>query len=339
MRKRGIFFTIMALLVVAFLLTYQHLTVGSTTPESADSAAARSRIVTMNDYASTFESYAGQSLASAGYLTLQNLSAQIRAQHKYLDNVNASITFCLNNKTKSTNCVNATQTLNASLDQLTALARTNLSIDTTYAIEQVWVTEERPFEVVFWMNISYTITDPFATWVVTNQTIKAPVDVTGIEDPSFAYNNASGTVRTRTFSQTQFRRTQFDNATFTLFYYNQSYITNPGVNPATSYQFAPSVLQRYAGQLLNGSGCCGIESVLRVQYIDTATINDPRLVNWSFVDYEFFSRTTIPPFDCSKSENIKLQNKAFADRNLRLDAHHFNNIYNLSSYANYSCNP
>jgi hypothetical protein len=338
MNRRGIFFTVIALLVIAFLITYQQLSFPAPTAGGTDTAA-RSRVITMNDYAGAFETYALQSLSTSGYLALQNLSAQIRVQGAYLNDVNASIRYCLSNRTKDTNCMNASQTMNASLAQLIALAQTNLSITTQYVIHDVWISEEQPLQVVFWMNISYNISDPFARWNVQERILSTPVSVEGIEDPAFAYNNASGLVRTRTFSGTPFIRTQFDNASFTAFYLNQSYISNPGTNIPGSYQSAPSVLQRYTGRLLNGSSCCGIESVLRVQYITSATVNDPRIVNWSFIDYEFFSRTTIPVFNCAQLENAKLRNDAFADRLVRLDTYHFINVYNLTRYANYSCSP
>jgi hypothetical protein len=338
MMKKGIFFTVIALLVLAFLITYQHLTFNPPLSAGTD-PAARSRVITMNDYAAAFETYAAQSLAAAGYLSLQNLSAQIRTQGTFLRDVNASVTFCLNNRTRDTNCLNRTQTINASLTQLVTLAQTNLSISTQYVINNIWVTEEQPFEVIFWMNMSYNISDPFASWKVENKVVSAAVDVTGIEDPAYAFYNASGLVRTRTFSATPFHRTQFTNATFTSFYLNQSYTSNPGINTPGTSRSAPSVLQRYTGTLLNGSACCGVESVLRVQYINSTTLADPRLVNWSFVDYQFFSKASIAPFDCSLQQNAKLRNDAFADRLVRLDSYHFFNVYNLSLYLNYSCNP
>lgn len=339
MNRRGIFFTVMAILILAFLITYQHITLKPSTAAGMNSIAARSRVITMNDYASAFENYASQSLATAGYLSLQNLSAQVRARQAYLTDVNASITYCLNNKTKDTNCLLPSQTMNTTLAQLITLAETNLSITTTYEIQQMWVTEEQPLQVIFWMNISYNLSDPFASWQVENRTLRVAVDVTGIEDPAFSYNNATGLLRTRVFSLTPLHRTQFDNTTFTSFYYNQSYVSNPGMNPPGEFQFAPSVLQRYTGKLLNGSACCGVESVLSIPYMDTATLNDPRLVNWSFVDYEFFSRATIPVFSCSTPQNGKLRNDAFPDRRVRLDVYHLDNVYNLTRYANYTCSP
>lgn len=341
MNRKGVFFTIMALLIIAFLLTSESLISTPLTASLADTSAANSRVTVMNSFIDTFESQASSSLATAGYFALQNISSGIQKDGSFITDMNTTVDHCI--RVQPQNCMYNNQSLNTTLNTLIALGRTNFSINTTYTIEKVWVSEDRPFEVIFWMNISYNISDPFANWTVTTKTLSAPVDVTGILDPAYARANSSNVTITRVFSRTSTRYGQFSNSTFYQYYEGRQYIANPGVNAPGTYHFGPSVLQRYAGDLLNGSACCGIESVVYFYGINATLRNDPQLVNWSFVDYLFFSRETIAPFSCASisSTGSSKFNSTVAPQfyaTLRLDNYHMNNIYeNMSAYRNSTC--
>jgi hypothetical protein len=340
LNRKGVFFTIMALLLIAFLIATQQSHLTAITATKVDTTAAHARATVMNNYADAFETQAANSLALAGYFTLQNLSSRIAQSRTFVSNMNASARFCMNNKTAPHNCLNASQTINATLDQLTTLASSDLGITTTYDITNVWVTEERPFEVIFWMNISYNISDPFASWRVENRTISAPVDVTGIQDPLYAYLNASNITRTRNFSQTGIRPMQFTNTSFYSYYTNRSYIANAGNNTPGELTYGPSVLQRYAGNFTNGSSCCGIESVMHISDLNFSTYSDPRRANWSFVDFQFVVKDTTPAFRCDQNENAKFNYNTLPSPHytLRLDSDRFSNVYyNISNHANYTC--
>lgn len=330
----------MALLVIAFLITSQRAHLTPLTTTRVDTSAAQSRATVMNSYIDSFETQAANSLAVAGFFTLQNQSAQIRTTRTFVQNLNATVGFCMNNRTAPHNCLNSTYTINATLNQLTSLASDNLGINTVYFIQRIWITEERPFEVVFWMNISYNVSDSFASWSVEDKTISAIVDVTGMDDPLYSYLNASNISRLRTFNETSIRPRQFTNTTFYAYYTNRSYIANTGNNTPGEFIHGPSVLQRFTGNFTNGSVCCGIESVVHISDLNSSTFNDPRRVNWSFIDYHFVVKESIPAFDCSRNQNGKFANNAlpFSHHRVRMDGWHFANLYyNVSNNVNYSC--
>jgi hypothetical protein len=329
MSRKGVFFTVMSLLVVAFLLASQKMTTDQYTVTKADSDAARTRIGVLNVYITTFEQHAQNSLAMAGYYSLQNRSKYIRANHTYLSDVNASMRFCMMNTTYAFNCLNENQTINTSMEKIVRIGRTNYSIDTTYKIDNIWVTEEAPFEVIFWMNISYNISDSFASWQ-TNATIRAAVEVTGVEDPLFAYEFGVGNyTQQRYFNQTLTKNYQFDNTTFTSMYLADQYIAIPT---------GRSVLQRYSGDLTQGSLCCGIESVVRTQHVLPAHLANPLWHNWSSVDYMFFQRANSAyVFNCHTQSIGALQALDFPDRYVRLEREHLYNVYRVNGSANYTC--
>ena len=339
MNKRGVFFTIMALLLVSFLFTSQKVSTNPYSRSDTDNVAARTRITVLDSYIDTFDSQAENSLATAGYFTLQNLSARVRTTGKYISDINASVKLCLNNKTTQLNCMNASQTINGTLSQLVDLARTNLSINSSFTIEQIWVSEEQPFEVVFWMNISYNISDPFASWEIHNQTIRADVDVTGIVDPSHAYALAyNNLTENRTFRQSTIRRFEFNNNTFYQYYTNKEYTANPGINTQGNYYFGPSVLQRYRGELLNGSACCGIETVFQTPgNIHASYFSNSNHTSWSYVDYLFLSRENINLYNCTRRQSGRFNATSFPNTIFRMDTHHIFNVYNVSNHVRYDC--
>jgi hypothetical protein len=330
--RKGVFFTIMTLIILTFAIAYYKIGGTAQLPESVDTEVARVRVTVMSNYIDTFEQHATASLRTAGYFTLQNLSARIRNNGTYLSDMNASVRMCLLNGTTATNCLRQNQTINHSLGFLTSMALSNLSIATTYTINDIWVSEENPFEVVFWMNISYNITDPFASWTI-ESVVKAPVDIVGIEDPLFSYGAGTGQLtQTRSFSRTNVVGYQFTNTSFTGHYFNQSYIYIPS---------GRSVLQRYTGNLSNSSLCCGIESIIVAQYVTPALLNSSAPVaNWSFVDYYFLQRNDPQfNFNCNSQAIASLKGINFPDHFVRLDQYHLMNVYGLNSSANYTCLP
>lgn len=337
-QRKGVFFTIMALLVITFLLTTERVAVTPLTVNLADTMAAQSRVTVMNSYADTFETQASNSLATAGYFTLQNLSVEV-ARNGYIPNINTSIDNCI--RIQPQNCMKQEVRFNTTMAKLIDIASSNLTIDTAYAVERVWVSEERPFEVVFWMNISYNISDPFANWTFQSRTIRADVDVSDIQDPTYARANTTGLLQlssARVFKRTAFKRSQFTNATFYSLYNGREYIANPGPTSA-SYSYGPSVLQRYAGNITNSSACCGIESVVHWDEMNITRVS-PYLVNVSFVDYLFFSPVRFNCNDITTTGISRLNATSMpgVHSNIRIDNDHLTGIYlNMSDHRKQSC--
>jgi hypothetical protein len=328
--KRGVFFTLIAIITVVFVITTYSLSSQKLTTSSIDTEASRVRISVLNNYIETFERQAGNSLRTAGYLSLQNLSDRIAYTGQFPVNMNDSITFCLNNRTNPHNCLNASQTINSSLDKIVYLASTNLSVNTSYKIERVWVTEEQPFEVVFWMNISYNISDEIASWR-TSKVIRSVVSAEGIRDPLYQWGYADGdVVASRNFSQTTLKVYSLNASGFESYYRNGSYIYLP---------LGPSVLQRFIKGYDLNSTCCGIESVVRFSDLTIAVRSEPPFANYSFVDYHFFDRgDPSHMFDCNKNQVAAIGTQ-FSDPRARLDTFHLFTVYQANGTERFDCTP
>lgn len=325
--RRGVLFTIMAIVIVAMLFSLNRASTPLFTATAADTLAAQSRVSAMDAYLITLEEYTQQVLSTAGYFALENSSKKIRSERVFLANVNATVRGCIVDNQIGIQgvqhvCLPPTQDFATAMSRMITLARTNLSIITAYQIHNVWVTEENPLEVVVWMNISYNVTDSFASWDIRGKIIRAPVDVSGMSDPVYAYLNGSGfTNEQRTFSLTPFKFGQFNSSVFLQFYGNRSYVIYEGRSP--------SVLQRFEGKTTANSTCCGVESVMVRAWLLSAETNQTYM-NLSLVDHQFSANKQglLPVFNCNSAGVRAI---VLSGLRLPIETQRFDNRYNLTA--------
>lgn len=335
--RKGVVFTLIAIVLAVFLLATSELL---DPPESAiaqDTRAAQSRVAVMSAYSTTFEQHAHDTLATAGYFTLQNMSARVRDERIFFSGgargVNATVNGCIVGNTilvrgAAQRCLPGRIGVNESLDMLVALAEEELGIATTYRVAEAWVIEEKPMQVAFFMRISYNVSDAFASWVVQDRIIRADVDVTGIEDPVYAYLSSPIDPKTserRNFSLSPLRLSQLNASTFPAFYANRSYLFLENRSP--------SVLQRYAGNLTARSACCGVESVVSRAMLSPAPSS---YANYSMSDHQLAAHLngTLARFNCASGE---VKGIDVAGRVLVLDAWRFDSLFGLTANATTAC--
>ncbi len=335
--RRGAVFTLAAIFLSALLVS-TYASQRSTDSSFVSSTTEGARISLMNAFTTTVEQQAEQSLAVIGFLTLQRMSEKVGGDGSFLaGELNTTVRGCILNNTIDMSpveqCVNDTYLINNTLDLLSQLVLDELSITLTYTLNDAWVTEEVPLEVRFWLNFSYNISDPFASWVVEGVVVSSSVSVIGLEDPYYAYLRGNGlTTEYRNFSLAERRPSQFNSTVFDEFYDNRSYIVWQGS--------APSVLQRYEGDT-SPSLCCGIESVVRRANLTLAGGYD--YGNFSFVDHHFIGHVlgALPPYDCTAGEVKKLRRDgpAGGTQHLGLEQFSFENPYNLTSSPDLNPDP
>lgn len=343
--RRGVVFTLMAILVVAFLIASQRVSEGASSLPQQEVESARSRVAMMDSYLETFERQAAASLATAGYFALQNASRKVLLEGDFFPDADAldrTIGECIVNNTIEISggthvCLEGNRSMSAGLDQIVLLAQDHLLLDTDYVVHDAWIAEEEPLEVVLYANISYNVTDPvFAKFAVEDAIIRVVAGVEGIEDPLYSYLQSRGAVSVpRIFAPTSFRRFEFNPSVFDEFYSRGSYVVVESMGP--------SVLQRYLGQTLNTtdvnySRCCGIESVVRLSDLDSP---GGTYVNYSLADHHLASHIRnpadeyyLPPFDCQRGE---VRGYDAGEGVAPIESGRFLNIYNLSSQEEPRC--
>ncbi|MDD9953821.1 MAG: hypothetical protein OXR66_05795 [Candidatus Woesearchaeota archaeon] len=329
MAVRGAVFTLMAIVVAAFILSSERLATGTFTMTKAEADAAATRVSIVNVFVDTFEEHATNVLGTAGYFALKNISKKIGLEGEYIVDMNHTVEQCLRYNTlpmgfTSHECLPGVYRLNDSIELLADLAFSELGISTQYSIHEIWVDEAEPFEVRFWMNISYNLSDPLVSWVVKDRILMAAVDVTGIEDPIYEHMIADQNYTAqRTFAKTRWKHFEFYFEPFKEFYDNGSYAINVQ---------SPSVLYRYVG-LLDGSSCCGVESVVNWSRIPNGIQTHMDAKNWSYIDFHFHNRTI---FNCGGASGADLL--PFPDHRVRLDRDRILNQFNLTVNASFDCN-
>ncbi len=323
--RSGVIFTILAMVLVAYLLSSERLAQDRLVQTASQTAIAQTRVDVIDAYLDTFEQATIASLQTAGYLALSNLSASVRRNGTYVSDINESVFQCVVGNNLTINnarvpCMRHEALLNTSLERLIAIARTELGVTTVYALHNITVHEERPFEVIFTVEISYNITDAYGQFVVDRTNLSARVDVTGIEDPLYAkLVNQSNITETRSFRQTDLLRFELNSSTFPAFYANRSYVTYEGQ--------APSVLQRYLGQTDRVSACCGIESVVRRSSVVAPTVT---YQNYSLVDHQLERHLRGALTYSCRSNDLRAMVAPDGGATLLIETQRFDNLYNLT---------
>ena len=331
--RGGVVFTLVALVLVAYLLASERVVQNSAADAAAQAAIARTRVGVLDAYLVSFEEHASASLGAAGYLALSNLSGSVRENGTYVDRINSTLARCILQNRIAVGgaelpCLPDAALLNVSLDRLAGIGEQELGVGTRYALHNVTVTEERPFEVVFALEVSYNITDLFGSFTVVRRNITARVDVTGLEDPVYARMLREGDISTsRAFRQTDLLRFEINATTFPLIYDNSTYVTYEGESP--------SVLDRYQGLLDSESPCCGIESVVRRDTLVTPTGS---FVNYSLVDHHLARHLagSLPAYRCTDGE-VRSMPAPSGGGTIVVETVRFDNLYNLSGSQAADC--
>lgn len=322
--KRGIVFTLMAIIIVAFLITSEQALRPQVSSLEQDTQVAQTRTSLMHAYSRTFEQHAGQSLRTAGYFALDNMSEKVLRDGAFIADINDTFDDCVIDNAisyggVSMNCLSGEYRLNESIDRLVELASAELGISTTYDLHGAWLMDADHLGVQMMLNLSFQIADSFASWSIENRIVNVTVDVSGIEDPLYAYlRSVSKTTERREFGRSPYKILQFNDSVFMQHYVSGSYLAYPSR--------APSVLQRYMGGVTATSTCCGVESI-----IDRSSLinSEDRYVNYSMTDHQFVAHLTgrLDMFNCTEWDVL---GKDIAGDTLILDMGRFNNVYNLT---------
>jgi len=361
-QRRGVFMTIMAIIVMIFLFTYTKVAFPHSTNRDEDLSAERTRITAMNTYIGILESYIVESTKSAGYLALENLSEMIGSNYVNLTTMNDLNTWMkscmiLNNVSipppmLSSPCMSAKQTINYSLYNLTELIYSDMNINTTVTLNSITVKDGGdPYEVVILLNVSYVISDGsdmsggmnFARWNTTT-IINATLDVRGIKDPLYMYGFQNQSFVNNIFPYRRFNSTGIifaglndtdADGNFTkVFYPRRQYIAS---------KYGVCVLQRYIKNwsvpTCNTSlqyPCCGIESVVNWDELNTTIQGYSSLVNMSFIDAEFITNRV---YNCNDKVVVGLKNMTstpkFSINRSRLEMTYYRNVTLPSNFYNY----
>ncbi len=289
--KRAILFSLIAVLLsILFISLY---TTQFTVQGDEGTVATATRAKVIDTYVRNFEKYTQSSLRIAAYRNLDILTKRKISDPTFYSDSQFYATeeeF----KTVFINCATCGYTscnpINSNLcspdgknygveqflNNISQLARTNMNINTSYAITIQTIGQDSPFEVKVTADIVYMISDNVDAnhfrWNKTS-TIIAIVPIDGLLDPLTSINTAG--IYNYSITPTtlcRFNASCWNLSTATQFYRAQEFRYMPN---ATAY------LTRFWNEY-TPSSCCGIEAFLNITRLNVTENN-------SYVDHEFWT--------------------------------------------------
>ncbi|MBI4451232.1 hypothetical protein HY642_04615 [Candidatus Woesearchaeota archaeon] len=281
MNKRGVFFTIIAVLLVA-LAVVTMLSFTATTPMHAQSAEVRIR--TLDAFLRDTETNIDRALTIAATRAILAFEQEALSAGKYIDSVQAAFPAAVLNGTYH----NRTLTLleNATLEDWTGRVKAQaatIGIQIDLGFSDVAITHASPWILQANLTASISLADAggLASFAVVYKS-NASFSIIGFEDPLYPLNTLARVPNI--INQSPFAGFVTNNETTNLqLHVNHSYyIAHPD---------APSFLMRLEGNLSNSTH--GIESLV---YLPKLSAQNIALKSRTVVDYLYFGNQTVTDY-------------------------------------------
>jgi len=293
MRKGGIIFTLMAIIVITIVLFA--IRPASYAPLEQRIPVIHNRVGVASEHLFKLQHvYLERAMIHSGYLALNayikyvNLSLDEPVD---LDEANQYFFEIITNNSMNTTGLNCSvcpvryytsilenHSLNDKLNEFTNLSKEFLNLDTDITVNDIQLFQSNltgPWEIGIWINVSIYLNGSIATWNIIKYNTTAVFSIIGLEDYMYLRNTrilAGGPYKNYVYAA---NFTYWNYTTFSHFIGNRTYKHEPT---------APGFLNRMINSLTE-SECCGIESVV-YQGWGAGEYNN----NMSFIDYCYWGQ-------------------------------------------------
>ena len=291
-KKKGIFFTFIAItLMTVFILIF---TPPADISLQKDTQAIRTRINYINNYANDLENaYFETVLRAVSYKTMLSLIFYMNSTGSFLTNFDSAFQeVAINgtiNKIPIDSITNKKVMDNNTLanwsNRIIEAAKDTLNVNTTIIINNVSVTQTKPWSIEPRLDLNFTIKSNVAEWNK-NSIITTTISMEGFHDPYYL-------VKTGGTYTNQIKRSSVEFNQWNISKVREHLRNGTYVHWANSD--APNFLMRFTNTITS-SGCCGIESLVNPNKI---TPNDQIE---SYADYLFW--THVYNTKCTELYNI-----------------------------------
>lgn len=280
--NKGIFFTLIAITVMAiFVLVY---TPPADITLQKDAESIKSRIETVDRYVDQLEDqYFENVLRASAYKTVLSLIYYINSSDppQYITNFDAAFYEVImqgNINNVPIDSITGRKIMdNNSLANWTAkinhTAKDTYNVNTSIRINNVSASQSKPWSIDIYLNLNFTVQSDVAVWIKNNVTIRTSIDIEGFHDPYYIVNtNRLYSPRIKR-SSVEFNKWNISKA--------REHIRNSTYVHWQDSE-APNFLMRFTNNIA-ASNCCGIESIADPNKI---TPSDQRE---SYADYLFWT--------------------------------------------------
>ncbi len=277
MEKKGVIFTIVAILLVGILIGSAALM--SREMYNQKSYIALSRVSSMNDFISSVEQDAGRSLMIAGYRSIISIQKKVSNNATFIANFSDVFEEIMLNGTIDGQAQDlmANASVNDWVKRINEEAN-KVNINLVIIPISVKTYQKDPWTITIQFNATINVTDfnNLAYWHY-NKSFEKDIDIVSFEDPLYTVNsnNKVTNIIMRDNNSDFVDRATNDTANLYNHMNNSFYIASPN---------APSFLQRFEGNL--SPSPYGIESL--VNLVDFSKQSVPTFGR-SVIDYEYFN--------------------------------------------------
>src|SRR3989338_109556 len=296
MKRKGIFFTFISIVIVAVFLLV--LTPQADITLQKDTQAVRTKINTIDNYIESIEdSYLTTALKSSTFKTMLSLAYYMNTTGKFMTNLDPAFSEIIINGTLNKVPVDSltgkkimdNNTLaNWSL-RIANVGKDTYNAETNITIINTSVTQTDPWRLTSILTVNISVKSSISDWKI-SKTIVATTSLEGLYDPYYLVNTVSMPSYGKRIRQSNVPFDKWNISQVRITLENSTYVYWKNTK-------APSYLMRFVNNT-NGSGCCGIES-----FVDPNRIS-PSDQRGSYIDYAFWSYEYGHPDNCTKLFNI-----------------------------------
>lgn len=277
LNKKGIFFTIIAILLVSVMVSSTFFLTKSN--YNKRSFVANSRVSSMNDFISSIEQDMERSMLISGYRSIISLQKHVAANATFISNFDSTFSEVFINGT--VNGISEDLMIDSSInDWIDRINTESLKVNIIFNFypTSVMVYHDTPWSVVVELNGYMNISDTnnLASWYF-NKTFKKGFDIISFEDPLYTVKSSDKVTNIIVKANYSTFINPLNNDTSVLAYHVNNSIYIASIN-------APSFLMRFVGNL--SPSPFGIESFVDLQDFSNQDID---LKDKSIIDYEYFN--------------------------------------------------
>ena len=291
MNKKGIFFTFIAVTIVAALIII-FTPSGSVVSIGADMPVVKTRVNTVNDFVldlenSYFESILKVSSHKAILALISYVADTSNEPFDDLDKLQEVFSdVVLNGKILgATQPIMDGNTINDWLGNMVDISKDTLNVDSVFEVNSVEISQLRPWFVELTLDISFSVTSETASWNVSNFIVNTELSIQNFNDPYYLANT-DGDYENK-INKTDTEYDEWDVEKVKEHIKHGTYVHFPNSQ-------APNFLMRFTDSI-SPSSCCGIESLVNPNILEGLPPPATSNVDLSYADYLFFPSWDEPP--------------------------------------------
>ena len=259
LNKKGIFFTFISVTLMAALIII--FTPSAAVNIGADAPVVKTRVTTVNNFVYALEnSYFESILKVSSHKAIQTLIVYVNANGFLADLSEVKSKFSevvINgtiNKIPQPEMIIG-NTIKNWTGRIANVSKNTLNINSEFTVNEVNISQSRPWLVDLRMNISFLVSSETASWNISGFIVNAELSIEGFNDPYYFVKSGGTYINDINKTNTTFDKWDVAHVRYHLG--NATYVHFENSE-------APSFLQRFTNDFSDTSQkeCCGIESLV-----------------------------------------------------------------------------